>query len=210
MTSKNNIFKNVKRLRREFPLQERIEAADTATCEAYATVLLAWLQNGSAPQQDIIPAVELEKLLAIDAVVLTDAGLGCYPFSASKTGISVKYDAHTVYAMCAIDALAIPFLAASPATIHTHCSNCEEPIVVRTDETGQVKEEIPAGAQVEYRQISVQHSACCNDLCPGITFVCPTCVANAHLKNDLMSLEEAAVVGRAFFHFQSCLDVCLA
>lgn len=210
MTSKNNIFKNVKRLRREFPLQERIETADTATCEAYATVLLAWLQNGSAPQQDIIPAVELGKLLAIDAIVLNGSSLGCYPFSASKTGIRVEYDARTVYAMCAIDAFAIPFLAGSSANIHTHCSSCEEPIMVRTDEAGQVKDASPAGTQVEYRQISVQHSACCNDLCPGITFVCPSCASNVHLKNDLMSLEDAAVIGRAFFHFQSCLEVCLA
>lgn len=210
MISRNNIFNNVKRLRREFPLQARIEAADAATCEAYATVFTAWLQNGVAPQPDVIPAVELEKLLAIDAVVMTDSGLGCYPFSASKTGIRVEYGSHAVYAMCAIDALAIPFLAGSAALIQTRCSSCDEPLAIRTDDTGQIREATLAGTQVAYRQLSAQHTACCNDLCPGITFVCASCAATAPGQSDMMSLEEAAVVGRAFFHFQTCLEVCLA
>jgi len=45
--STNRIIHSVERLRREFPLQVRIEAADPVTRAAYATVLQEWLTNGT-------------------------------------------------------------------------------------------------------------------------------------------------------------------
>jgi hypothetical protein len=54
-------------------------------------VLLAWLQGGIAPQFDIIPQSLINQLAALDAVVVTDSGLGCYPFSAIKTEIEVEF-----------------------------------------------------------------------------------------------------------------------
>lgn len=205
MRYRNNIINDVKRLRREFPLQARIEAIDFATCVEYTSVLTAWILDGVAPQPEIIPVIELEKLLALDAVVMTNSGLGCYPFSAARTGISVEYRAHHVYAMCAIGALAIPFLTGSEIVIQSRCSRCDLPLTIKTDDLGQIKEATPAGTKVEYRQVSTQHTACCHDLCPGITFVCASCTAIAIRQSDMISLEEASVVGRAFFYFQSCL-----
>ena len=205
MKYRNNIINDVKRLRREFPLQARVEAIDVATCDAYTSVLSAWIQDGVAPQPDIIPKMKFEKLLALDTIVMTNSGLGCYPFSAEKTGINVEFREHHVYAMSAIDAFAISFLTESEIIIQSRCSKCALPLTIKTDELGQIKEALPAGTQVEYRQVSTEHTACCNDLFPGITFICATCAAIAIRQSDLISLEEASVVGRVFYYFQSCL-----
>lgn len=205
MKYRNNIINNMKRLRREFPLQARIEVMDVATCVAYTSVLATWIQDGVAPQPEIISEIMLEKLLALDTIVMTNSGLGCYPFSAEKTGINVEFRGHHVYAMSAIDAFAISFLTDSEIIIQSQCSKCDLTLTIKTDNLGQIKEVIPAGTQVEYRQISTHHTACCNDLFPGITFVCASCAAIAIRQNDMISLKEASVVGRAFYYFQFCL-----
>ena len=120
LISTDGVAYGIERLRHEFPLQARIEAVDPASRTAYAMVLQAWLENGAAPKPHIIPLFSLNKLLELDALVTTESGLGCYPFSAEKTGISVEYGTHRVNAMCAIDALAIPFLAQRPCNHHGH------------------------------------------------------------------------------------------
>lgn len=199
-TSTNRIIHSVERLRREFPLQARIEATDPATRAAYAMVFQAWLHNGTAPKPHVIPLHSLNKLVELDALVESESGLGCYPFSAVETGIRVDYGVHRVHAMCAIDALAIPFLANTAATIIVTCSVCDLPIRVRTDAIGQITQAVPAGVDVAYRKLAQEHVVCCNDLCPGIVFVCPACIgADAE---DSLSIADAAEVGRQFFGFQ--------
>jgi len=197
LLSNTSITQGIERLRREFPLQARIEAADIATRAAYRIVLQAWLENGTAPQPHIIPPHSLNTLVERDALVVTESGLGCYPFSAVETGISVEYGSHRVNAMCAIDALTIPFLANTAAAIIATCSICDLPVTVHADASGQITRNVPAGVQVAYRKLSQEHVACCNDLCPGIVFVCAECA-----DEDSMSIANAAAVGRLFFGFQ--------
>ncbi|WP_124703355.1 hypothetical protein [Sulfuriferula multivorans] len=99
MLSNTSITQELGRLRREFPLQARIEAAQIAARAAYRIVLQAWLDNGAAPQPHIIPLHCLNQLVELDALVVTESGLGCYPFSAVETGISVEYGSHRVNAI---------------------------------------------------------------------------------------------------------------
>ncbi len=200
LLSNTSITQGIERLRREFPLQARIEAAEIAARAAYRIVLQAWLENGAAPQPHIIPLHCLNQLVELDALAVTESGLGCYPFSAVETGISVEYGSHRVNAMCAIDALAIPFLANTAATIIAACSICDLPVTVHADASGQITRNVPAGVQVAYRKLSQEHVACCNDLCPGIVFVCAECAAAAGESG--MSVADAAAVGRQFFGFQ--------
>lgn len=203
MVANNSISRNIERLRHEFPLQARIEAADIAARAAYMIVLQAWLKNGTAPQPDIIPQRNLDTLLAMDALAISESGLGCYPFSAVETGITVEYGTHRVNAMCAIDALAIPFLAHAGATITSKCSACELCLTVHINAAGQVTQTVPAGTRVAYRKLAQQHVTCCSDLCPGIVFVCADCAADT--GEDCMSVADAAAVGSLFFGFQQRL-----
>lgn len=197
LLSNTSITQGLERLRREFPLQARIEAAEIAARAAYRIVLQAWLENGAAPQPHIIPPHNLNTLVELDALVVTESGLGCYPFSAVETGISVEYGLHRVNTMCAIDALAIPLLANTAATITATCRVCDLPVTVHAAASGLITWNVPAGVQVAYRKLAQQHVACCNDLCPGIVFVCAECA-----DEDSMSVANAAAVGRLFFGFQ--------
>ncbi|TCV89542.1 organomercurial lyase [Sulfurirhabdus autotrophica] len=205
MKIRNNIINDVKRLRREFPLQDRIESIEVRTTNTYTSVLNSWIKDGVAPLPDAIPPDDLETLLTLDAVVMTNSGIGCYPFSAAKTSISANYREHQIYAMNAIDALAIPLLTGTEVVIKSRCSRCALSLTIKSDSLGQIKEATPSDTQVEYRQISANHTSCCNDLCPGITFICGSCAEITINQNDLITLKEASVVGRAFYHFQLCL-----
>jgi hypothetical protein len=200
-------LENLHRLRMEFPLQARIEAANMVIRDAYAVVLLAWLRDGIAPQSDIIRLSLIDQLTALDAVVVTEAGLGCYPFSAVKTEIEVELGGHCVSAMCAIDALAIPFLARLPVIIRSTCRSCHTPLTIAMDASGAVTSVDPVGTCVEYRQLANEHVSCCSDLCPGIGFLCASCVEMACSPEDIMSVEDAVVVGRDFFAFQTELPL---
>ena len=205
MTTTGNALRNLNRLRTEFPLQARMDVADMATRDAYATVLMAWLHDGIAPQPDIIHQDERDKLAALDAVVVTESGLGCYPFSALNTGIEVEFGDFHVSAMCAIDALAIPVLAQADAVIRSRCRNCDAPLLVKMNGNGLVAASSPADVCVEYRQLAEEHAHCCSDLCPGIGFLCGTCCEMTSSQDSKMSLEDAATVGHDFFYFQSRL-----
>lgn len=200
MTTRDTITENLERLRREFPLQARLASADAATHEAYGAILRTWLGSGAAPERDVIPRSSLEQLAALDAIAISAAGIGCYPFSAADTGIQVEFGAHRVNAMCAVDALAIPYLAHSPATIRARCADCDAPLTVHTDESGKAIESELVDLWVDYRQLAEKHVACSQDLCPGIVFTCGSCTA--HGKSGVMTLEEAGAVGREFFRFQ--------
>jgi hypothetical protein len=203
LISTDGVAYGIERLRHEFPLQARIEAADPASRTAYAMVLQTWLENGAAPRPYIIPLFSLNKLLELDALVTTESGLGCYPFSAEKTGISVEYGTHRVNAMCAVDALAIPFLAQVPAIITATCGSCAAPLTIHLDAGGQGTRCEPDGVKVVYRKLAQQHVACSNDLCPGIVFVCADCATD--MNEDCLSVADAAAVGQLFFGFQKKL-----
>lgn len=201
--SRDTITENLERLRREFPLQARIAAADAATRDAYGAILNAWLRNGAAPDAGTIEKSGLDRLAALDAIALSTAGIGCYPFSAADTGIDVEFGGRRAHAMCAVDALAIPFLARLSATIRARCADCGARLTVQTDPSGKVIGSEPAEVRVDYRQLAETHAACSQDLCPGIVFTCGSCAAEG--KSGVMSLDEASAVGREFFRFQSAL-----
>ena len=114
---RNSVLTALERLRAVFPLEQRLTAVDAEARRGYAAILRTWL-GGGVPQAQDVPAAVLATLQQIDAVVATDTGLGCYPFSARTTGISVALPHATVAAMCAIaDEALQDALAAHPDEI---------------------------------------------------------------------------------------------
>lgn len=195
----------LQRLRLAFPLQARIEAASQSARLAYTTLLSAWLNTAKPPQADVVSASALAELLALDAVVQTESGLGCYPFSARETAIRLELDGQWRYAMCAVDALAVSALAQTAVGIASVCSHCAQPLRLRSDADGQVWVLSAVGVRVEYRQLAPRHTQCSADLCPGIVFVCESCAAQQAEPDTLLTLAQASAVGRGFFAFQTAL-----
>jgi alkylmercury lyase-like protein len=100
-------------------------------------------------------------------------GIGCYPFSARGTGISVHYSDKTVHAMCAVDALAIPRLTQHASRITARCALCGYPLECAIEANGSLMRGDEEGIRVIviWRPSARDTSACCDSLCPGVKFL---------------------------------------
>ena len=186
------------RLRADFPVEARLAGTRPAVQDAYGAVLRHWIDHGRAPVASVIDGDHRAVLDRLDLIVATRQGLGCYPFSSAATGIEVVWGRHTVQAMCAIDALAIPMLVKHTCRIAARCGECRTLLEVPVSSGSP-----PAAApiKVRYRDPGDAGAAHCSEsLCRGIDFVCEACVGS-ELAN-LMSLDQASAVARAFFGFQ--------
>ena len=79
-------------------------------------------------------STELQRLQGIHAFALapgSDEILMAHPFSAVPTSHEVRTPAHSFWANCAWDAVAIPPLLGGDATVHTRCPDCADAMVFR-------------------------------------------------------------------------------
>lgn len=194
-------------LRREFPLAARLDKLPPDVRQTYGAIVAEWYARGTTPQPGRFDQQHLAALEKADAVVLTPTGIGCYPFSATPTGIRVRYLDHSCHAMCAIDALAIPCILGVPAEVEAACSVCQRSLSITVDPTTVALSRGPkdtaiihSGVAVLYTPSSTEHEVCCKQLCPSIVFVCEGCVppGAAHA----LSVAAATVIGSQFFAFQ--------
>jgi hypothetical protein len=107
--------------------------------------------EGAARIHDVASEPALARMERLDLVQLDAAGgIRCaYPFSAEPTGHLVELDggAVTVHAMCAVDALGIPFMLRRAAVIHSADPGSGRDIVVGIDAAGAMQSR-PSGAVV--------------------------------------------------------------
>jgi hypothetical protein len=189
-------------LRAAFPLEARIRAAGEPIRDVYSQVLAHWLR-ATPPSAVSFDADALAALVKLDAVVPEEHGLGCYPFSARDTGISVSLPGGTVNAMCAIDALAIARLARARTHIDAACTTCAATIAFHVEENGSLDHDQVEMARVVWQHAVDARASCSQGLCRHIRFVCRACPEPE--SGEQFSLPQAAAIGNAFFRFQSAL-----
>lgn len=196
------VTRALQKLGDEFPLQARIEVAQPTLQAAYAGILGHWVREAAPPATGIAPQAVLDALSAMDAIVSDEQGIGCYPFSARKTGIRVHFSDRSVHAMCAIDALAIPRMVRQASRITARCVVCRCHLACAVATNGSVEKEHqnPQAARFVWEPGAGGGQACCNSLCAGIGFVCRHCTTSPGALT--FSLPQAAAVGNAFFAFQ--------
>ena len=194
------VFSALMGLHRAYPLERRIlkEACDS-TRETYLAVLLRWVQTASAPSVDGLDREALEELVALDALLPAEDGLGCPPFSASATDLRVHFPHAALHALSALDALAMPRILGASATIEARCAMSGVPLQIRMTEAGEVMAQDMDAARVAFRKVSDSVNHYAFDLAPGIRFVLPE--AGSALMQTL-SLGEAVAVAHAFYNFQ--------
>ncbi len=187
-------------LHRAYPLERRIrnEACDD-TRETYLAVLLRWMQTGAAPSTDGFDREALDELIALDALFVVDGRIGCPPFSAAPTDISVHFPHETLHALSALDALALPRAVNAAGTIETHCAMSGEPISITMTESGELRAEDMEVALVAFQKVADSVNRYTFDLAPGIRFVRPE---HAAVLRQTLTLSEAAAVANAFYAFQ--------
>jgi hypothetical protein len=93
-----------------------------------------------------------------------------YPFSAVPTAHRVQLATGVeMFAMCAIDALGMPFMLDTDAKIHSSCHSCRAPIEIEIRK-GTVIHASPQNTIVWYTAEKCQVAAL--DQCPHINFFC--------------------------------------
>ena len=194
------VFSALMGLHRAYPLERRIlkEACD-ATRETYLAALLRWVQTASAPSADGLDQEALEELVALDALLPIEGKIGCPPFSPVETDTQVQFPHETLYALSALDALAMPRLMGAAATIEARCAMSGEPIRISMTAAGELHAEDMDAAVVAFQKVADNVNRYAYDLAPGIRFVRPE---HAGPLRQTLSLGEATAVANAFYAFQ--------
>ena len=196
-------------LHRAFPLERRIknEACDD-TRETYLAVLLRWLQTGTPPSTDGFDRESLDELAALDAIFIVNGQIGCPPFNVVKTDIQVHFPHETLHVLSALDALALPRMLNTAATVETRCAMSGQPINFSLTPEGKLRPEESGAAVVAFQKVANNITRYTFDLAPGIRFVLPE---HAHTLQQTLTLDEASAVANTFYSFQRKLlkDVAL-
>ncbi|MEK7763246.1 MAG: alkylmercury lyase family protein, partial [Nitrospirota bacterium] len=118
----------------------------------------------------------LERLHELDLLYLDSDSREirlAYPFSTIPTTHLVQFRgwpaAKPVYALCAIDALGIPFMMDQDVSIESSCAYCATPVAVKVRDR-RIESCIPAETVVWVGTAYRGHAA--TSLCPTLDFVC--------------------------------------
>lgn len=192
----------LKGLHRAFPIEQRLKTqACDSTRETYLAVLTRWVQTAVAPSPAGFDAEALDELLALDALYLTEdeQAIGAAPFCPVATDITVNFPHETLYALSALDALALPRMLGAAGVIETRCPATGQAITLQIDAQGNPLPEEIHKAIVVFMKTSehIQHYSL--DVAPGIRFVHPS--MNGRFPQSL-GMVEAAAVAHAFYAFQ--------
>ena len=142
--------------------------------------------------------------LAAHDLIATDGGrlIAAYPFSPTPTAHRVRLGAVEVYAMCAIDALGMPFMLDTDATVSSLDPQSGEPVTV-TVTAGQASFS-PTTAVVVYAATGPSTRSV-DTCCATINFFTSTLNAEAwiatrpHLSANVLDQQTAVVLGRDIF-----------
>lgn len=198
----NRVLAALKGLHRAFPIEQRLKTqACDSTRETYLAVLSRWVQTAAAPSPDGFDAEALDELLALDAIYLTEdeQAIGVAPFCPVATDIAVHFPHETLYALSALDALALPRLLETAGVIETRCPMSGHPISLQIGAQGDLLADELHQARMAFLKTSdhIQHYA--QDLAPGIRFVHPSMSGRFA---QTLGMAEAAAVAHAFYAFQ--------
>ncbi len=187
-------------IQRAYPLERRIknEACDD-TRETYLAVLLRWLQTGTAPLTEGFDRESLDELTALDAIFIVNDQIGCPPFNVVKTDILVHFPHETLHVLSALDALALPRMLNTAATVETQCAMSGQPIHFSLTEEGKIRTDESSTAVVAFQKVANSITRYTFDLAPGIRFVLPE---HAGTLQQTLTLDEASVVANTYYSFQ--------
>jgi len=206
------------RVGRSNDIAARLRRADLRPHEhaVRKAILTAFAHAGTAPSvEGLAQALDLplasvcaacRTLAASDLILWQDETMhivSAYPFSGGPTAHQVQIGGHTtLYAMCAIDALGIPFMLGQGASIRSACFVCHTPVTVDID-GGLLHRAAPSTIVV---WSSEREGHCVAEVrCPLVNFFCHEGhlqawrVTAPHERGTSLRLADALEVGKAAF-----------
>ena len=188
----------------------RLAALTAAERSLYASILQAFARGRLARSDRTVRvddghADALAGLVERDLVgVDSDGGVVvAYPFSARATRHRVDLDdGRRLWAMCAIDALAIPYLLGRPAAFHAREPGSDRSVTVTIGAGGDTIGWEPAAATVVAARAGGGRVADC--ACPFINLFASPGAAERYLdmagrQGTMLSIPDAAAAARAIF-----------
>jgi mercuric reductase len=137
----------------------------------------------------------------------SDSGelIGVYPFSATERDYLIRVNGHTVYAMCALDALAIAPLFNMVTQIISHCNVTGNKIDIQMTGNKVSNIDETRGIYMGVAWNGANTNACCADsLCKEIVFLrdektARQWLADKAIDGELFTLAEAVQFANRFF-----------
>jgi hypothetical protein len=197
--SATDLVEDAARLHQNFPLLARQRRLGAEAKRTHRRLLTALVREGRPPT-DLDPAM-VERLAAED-VIVTEGGriTGAYPFSLAATPHRIDTGETTLYAMCAIDAVAISPVWKVPTRIESECAVTGAPIRVE-QHPGSAGAE-PPDLRLGIRWQAPRGSAS-TSMCREMVFLADPPAARRWERDgseaSTYTLEEGVEVGRRFF-----------
>ena len=219
------------RLQDVLPLKERQQSLDRPLVEMHRAILRSLLDRGAALTGDEIAAMLGSKDAAAQAVALLGSHdlvvrnelavhdekenkpvmldnqgggvVGAYPMTTEETPHRVTVRGHNVYAMCAVDALAIGPMFDAETLIQSRCHVTGLPISIH--QKGKEIMEVEPSNEVRVGVRWTRLTGCCaHDMCRQMVYLKNAETAAAWQETDplaieLYTLQETIEFGAAFF-----------
>ncbi len=209
-----NIQTAVDRLNSQLPLKARQNNLPPPLKTAHQHILNSLVKNGHPPSREELiqrlgpDNVEtgLQRLGADDLIVLDADGknpVGAYPVTIEKTPHKITINGHTIYAMCALDAVSVAPMFDTEVHIDSCCRVSNTPISIRIQGSkilnAQPNDDITVGIRWQMPAGVAAHS-----MCMEMVFLenRPTAEAwqNSNTESiSLFTLAEAVDFGKRFF-----------
>lgn len=158
-----------------------------------------------AQQLELSPEIALKHLQTLhenDIIKFKEREVkSAYPFAAKTTQHKLSIDGNTAYALCAIDALGVPFMLNKDIAIESSCTYCEQPVTVKFNSLKA--KAMPANSVVWIPLVKTINRAS-DDICPRIDFFCSQDHASSwqtkvSYDGVTLDLKKAIDLGKYFF-----------
>lgn len=209
-----DIPRSVERLASQLPLKARQDQLDASLRAAHQTILLSLVNNGSPPSTTKLAKIvgegnvsaAIQTLAKNDLVVMDKTSenlVGAYPVTTERTAHQITVNGHKIYAMCALDALAVAPMFNTKVQIESICHKTGTDVFIEMNGHRLVKalpsNDVKLGVRWQMPQGVAAHSMCLQ----MVFFV------NEHIALDwqngnskeitIFSLEEGVEFGSLFF-----------
>lgn len=204
----------VARLNSQLPLKARQEQLIPALKGLHQYILHFLATHGRPPDNDELKQVSgikklddcLLQLGSDDLVVLNPDGrriLGAYPLTTEVTPHKVTLNKHSLFAMCALDAVSVAPMFATAVQITSSCHTSNIPISIHMRDSDILQVEPGMGVMVGIRW-QMPSAVAAHSMCLQMVFLKDRQTAEAWRQGDrdhisLFTLSEAVAFGMAFF-----------
>lgn len=209
-----SVKSSVLRLNELLPLKARQDRHVPAFRALHRAVIVSLVVRGRPPSRAEIAAqvgdmqvdAALARLGNDDLVVLSADRrdiLGAYPVTSEITPHALEVNGHSIYAMCAVDALAVSPLFNCPVRIRSHCRVTGDAVTIR-QHGERIVDASPAAAQVGVRWQAPAGDSAAHSLCTEMIFLKDVDAAAQWHGGDwqnhsLYTLEQAVAFGVDYF-----------